>query len=159
MQEKLSRRSFFRLAGGGIAAAVVAPYALAEKIKSIPVELGWTWFIDKSKVDPTLSELISRTLRENKIKIADNLFENNALLVKLKNGQKVQLNIERIDSDVQTKRMKDRLELRFAQKQEKRLRDRLNNSGRLYSVDSSNKTIEDTFHLPYSDLEKKYGQA
>lgn len=113
-RQKLSRRSFFRLVGGGVAAAVVAaPYVIKEAITRIPVELGWTWYIDKSKVEPTLNEIIQHTLRNNKDKIVDNLFENNALLVKLHNNQKVLLEIDKISPEDQTQRMKVRLQQRF----------------------------------------------
>lgn len=121
MTEKLSRRSFFRLAGGGIAAAVIAPQALLEKIINIPVEFGWTWYVDKTKVPSTLSEIVTSTLRANTQKIAENVSANNALLMKLKDGTKVNLQIEPISPEAQTKRMGERHKARLVEREKQRL--------------------------------------
>ena len=113
MSEKLSRRSFFRLVGGGVAAAVVAPKLLAEKIINIPVEFGWTWYVDKSKLPSSdFSKVITETLRNNTQLIADNISKNNSLLVKLKDGTKANLQIERIDPEMQNRRILARMEAR-----------------------------------------------
>ncbi len=145
MTEKLSRRSFFRLLGGGVAAAIVAPKLLFDKVIEIPVEYGWTWFVDKSKLPggpkSDFAELITKTLRENSAKLAENIENNNALLVKLSNNDKALLRIDRISPEDQTKRMSDRL------------------SNRIKNKYANNATREDekaTFFTGYEDLEKKY---
>lgn len=111
VSDKLSRRSFFRLAGGGIAAAIVAPKMLAEKVLEIPVEYGFTWHVLPGSIPkrPRLSEIITRTLRENSPKLADNITQNNAFLLKLKDGTKVQLKVDRISPKVQEQRIIARL--------------------------------------------------
>ena len=119
--EKLSRRSFFRLAGGGIAAVMVAPSILLDKVINIPVEFGWTWFVDKSKLEPSLAKLVSKTLTENTQELYNNLGSNNALLAKLSDGTKVQLNITRITEQEQIERIKKRSEVYIKQKEEARL--------------------------------------
>ena len=119
--EKLSRRSFFRLAGGGVAAAIVAPQILLEKVINIPVEFGWTWFVDKSKIEPTLGELVSRTLRNNHEAIVNNLYADNALLAKLSDGTKVQLNIEKISEEEQTKRIIERANQRLIDRDNRKI--------------------------------------
>lgn len=119
--EKLTRRSFFRLAGGGIAAAVIAPQLLMEKIINIPVEFGWTWYVDKNNVPNDLSKLVSRTLAENTQSIAANLGKNNALLMKLKDGTKVNLQIEQITEQAQNERMNRRTKDRIVQREKERL--------------------------------------
>lgn len=116
MSEKLSRRSFFRLAGGGIAAAVIAPQVLLDKVLTIPVEFGWTWYVDKSKIPPTLSELVASTLRQNTQKIAENVTANNSLLMKLKDGIKVNLQIDNISIEEQNKRMGERTRKRLEER-------------------------------------------
>lgn len=121
MTEKLSRRSFFRLAGGGIAAAVIAPKLLLDKVINIPVEFGWTWFVDKSKIPPTLSKLVTATLRDNAQTIANNITTNNSLLMKLKDGTKVNLQIENIGETAQNERMKIRMQKRLEEKEASRI--------------------------------------
>lgn len=122
MTEKLSRRSFFRLAGGGIAAAVIAPQALLEKVINIPVEFGWTWYVDKTKLPSSnFSEMITKTLRDNTQKIAENISTNNALLVKLKDGTKANLQIERISEQAQNERINQRMKERIALREKQRL--------------------------------------
>lgn len=121
MTEKLSRRNFFRLAGGGIAAAVIAPQALLEKVINIPVEFGWTWYVDKNKIPSSLTEIVTKTLRENTQNIADNISANNALLMKLKDGAKVNLQIERISEDYQNERIIKRNKERIALREKERL--------------------------------------
>ena len=152
---KLSRRSFFRLLGGGVAAAVIAPKLLLDKIIEIPVEYGWTWYVDKTKIPGdhyNLSEIITKTLRKNSHLVADNVSKNNPLLMKLANKEKVQLNITKISPEEQTKRMTDRMELRQKEKDAKRLRDKINNGGRLYPVDYK----ADPFYEGYQDPVKKF---
>src|SRR5690348_2448415 len=119
--EKLTRRSFFRLAGGGIAGAVIAPKLLLDKVINIPVEFGWTWFVDKSKLEPSLGEIVSQTLRENTKKIADNITANNTLLAKLKDGTKVQLNIEKISEELQNKRIIERYNSKILEREKARV--------------------------------------
>lgn len=117
--EKLSRRSFFRLVGGGIATAVIAPKLLLDKVINIPVEFGWTWYLDKSQLPKhsnTFADMITKTLRENAPKLRENIASNNALLMKLKDGTKVQLNIERIPEKLQNERMIARADQRFKEK-------------------------------------------
>lgn len=135
--EKLSRRTFFKLAGGGIAAAIAAPHALAAKVTQIPVEFGFTWYtgyntITGEKVTSEFSKIITETLRNNSNMLRDNISKNNVLLAKLKDGHKVQLNIERISEEEQTRRMIMRLEERAAEKQQQRIRDKPKNNGKMY---------------------------
>lgn len=156
MTEKLSRRNFFRLVGGGIAAAVAAPYVIKETITRIPVELGWTWYIDKSKLEPTLAELVSKTLRSNKDKIVDNLFEKNALYARLHNNQKVLLEIEHISPEDQNQRMKVRLQQRLEDAQKRLIDKRPHRGGRLYPEDRTKHSEEVTFNLPYCDVWRKH---
>ena len=155
LDNKLSRRSFFRLAGGGIAAAVAAPYVVAEAVKKITVEYGWTWFIDKKTVDPTLADLVSKTLSQNKDQILDSLHQKNALYAKLHNGEKVLLEIKHISPEDQIQRMKMRMQQRLEEKQKKLIDHKNNHGGRLYPEGS----IEDqkiTFYAGYSDPEEKH---
>ncbi len=106
MIEKVSRRSFFKLLGGAVALAAT-PLKAIENIIEIPVEFGWTWKV-KDNPHSEFSKIIAKTLRENRAKLAENISQNNALYIKLKEGQKIKLNIERIDPDEQTKRMAQR---------------------------------------------------
>ena len=154
---KLSRRSFFKLAGGGIAAAVAAPYIVAEAVKKITVEYGWTWFIDKKTIDPTLADLVSKTLSQNKDQILDNLYQKNALYAKLHNGEKVLLEIKHITPEDQTQRMKVRMQQRLEDQQKKLMDHKHNNGGRLYPRDNSNMDTGYTFYHGYEDVYKKYG--
>ena len=108
MAEQVSRRSFFKLLGGAVALAA-APSTVIAKAIEIPVEFGWTWHVDKTKLAPGFADLVKKTLADNASAIRDNLAQNNALFLKLKSGDKVKLNIERISPDEQTKRMAERL--------------------------------------------------
>ena len=109
MAEQVSRRSFFKLLGGAVALAAVPTKAIANLIE-IPVEFGWTW---KIKEKSEFSDIVAKTLRANSSKIRDNLSQNNVLYMKLKEGQKIKLNIERIDPDEQTRRMAERAKARL----------------------------------------------
>jgi hypothetical protein len=141
--EKLSRRSFFRLAGGGIAAAIIAPKILLDKIIEIPVEFGWTWHVDKTKIPPSFAEIITKTLRENAPKLRENIEQKNALLVKLKSREVVRLRVERISPEEQTKRMSERLIART--------------KIRRYEYKPPTRQDEAaTFYEGYEDLEKKF---
>lgn len=105
MSEKVTRRNFFKLLGGGVALAAMPSIALAEKVINIPVEFGWTWFVDKNKVPVSLMNLVKETLSQNTQKIAENVSKNNSLLLKLKDGTKVNLQIEQISKQEQNNRM------------------------------------------------------
>ena len=153
---KLSRRSFFRLAGGGVAAAIAAPYVVAEAVKKITVEYGWTWFIDKKTVDPTLADLVAKTLRQNNDKILDNLHQKNALYAKLHNGEKVLLEIKHISPEDQTQRMKVRMQQRLEDQQKKLIDHKGNHGGRLYPAPRLADEAY-TFYEGYEDINKKYG--
>lgn len=153
---KLSRRNFFKLLGGGVATVIAAPYLIKEAVTRIPIELGWTWYIDKSKVDPTLAEIVSKTLRNNKDKIIDNMFENNALYAKLHDGQKVLLEIKHISPEDQTQRMKVRMQQRIEDRQKKLIDHKPHNGGRLYPIDNTNESTIKTFYSGYDNVEKKY---
>lgn len=131
-KKAISRRNFFKLVGGGVAAAVIAPYALAKDVIRIPVEFGWTWYVDKTKVPDGLSEIITTTLRNNTQKIAENIDKGNALLAKLAAGDKVLLEFEKISPEEQSKRMVARLEDRQKRKQELRLAYNHTLNGRIY---------------------------
>ena len=148
MSEKLSRRSFFRLVGGGIAAAIVAPKILLDKVIEIPVEFGWTWHVDKAKLPggpmSSFTEMITKTLRENSHKIRENVEGHNALLVKLKSRETALLKIERISPEEQTKRMAARLDERYK-----------NNRGVIRRPNGRGDDIS-PFYAGYEDLEKKY---
>ncbi len=103
----VSRRSFFKLLGGAVALAAT-PLKTIENVIEIPVEFGWTWKV-KDNPHSEFSKIITKTLRENRAKIAENVSQNNALYLKLKEGQKIKLNIERISPELQTERMAERL--------------------------------------------------
>ncbi len=103
----VSRRSFFKLLGGAVALAAT-PLKAIENVIEIPVEFGWTWKV-KDNPHTKFSELITETLRANRAKLAENVSQNNALYLKLKEGQKIKLNIERISPEEQTNRMAERL--------------------------------------------------
>lgn len=152
---KLSRRNFFKLLGGGVAAAVTAPYVVAETVKKVTVEYGWTWFIDKKTTDPTLADIVSKTLRQNKDKILDNLYEKNALYAKLHNGEKVLLEIKHISPEDQTQRMKVRMQQRLEEQQKRLIDHRPHNGGRLYPAPRLNDEAY-IFYEGYNDLDK-YG--
>lgn len=109
MSEKVTRRNFFKLLGGGVALAAMPSIALAEKVINIPVEFGWTWFVDKNKAPVSLMSLIKETLSQNTQKIAENVSQNNSLLLKLKDGTKVNLQIEQISKEAQNKRIIERM--------------------------------------------------
>jgi len=152
-KNNLSRRSFFRLVGGGIATAVLAPYALAKGVIEVPVEFGWTWYIDKVKYPTSLHGLITKTLQENTQKIVENIEKSNTLLAKLPAGEKILLKFEQITPEEQNKRMIERLNQRHKAKQAKRLQHKPYLLGRMYEP-----TPEvSCFYESYEDLEKKYG--
>lgn len=110
----VSRRHFFKLLGGAVALTAV-PLRPIENLVEIPVEFGWTWRIPGYKDNPhsEFSKIITETLRANRAKLAENVSQNNALYIKLKEGQKIKLNIERIDPDEQTKRMAERMKAKL----------------------------------------------
>jgi hypothetical protein len=140
-ERTISRRNFFKLVGGGVAAAIAAPQALASKVTQIPVEFGWTWYYnDKVVGQSEFSKLITETLRKNSSKIRENISQNNVLLAKLKDGTKVQLNIERISEEEQTRRMQIRLEHYLEEKQKERLKDKVKNNGKMYEYNSKDKS-------------------
>lgn len=115
MTEQVSRRNFFKLVGGAVALAA-APGVVISKAIEIPVKFGWTWSVDKTKLSPDLSELVTKTLKANAPKIRENLAKNNALFAKLKDGSKVKFVIEPIDPDEQTKQMAEKLKERLAKR-------------------------------------------
>lgn len=113
MAEQVTRRNFFKLIGGAVALAATPVHAIANIIE-VPVEFGWTWHVDKAKVPSNLSDIITKTLRDNANTLRENISQNNALYLKLKEGQKVKLNIERISPEAQTERMQQRMDARFS---------------------------------------------
>lgn len=113
---EVSRRSFFKLIGGAVALAAT-PLKAIENVIEIPVEFGWTWKV-KDNPHSEFSKIVTETLRANRAKLAENLSNNNVLLLKLKEGQKIKLNIERIDPDVQTQRMAQRMKDRLPKRNE-----------------------------------------
>lgn len=121
MTEQVTRRNFFKLLGGGVALVIAPSIAVAEKIINIPIEFGWTWYVDKNKVPATLSEIITKTLRENTQKICENIGKENALLVKLKDGQKLKLNIEQISEQKQNERICERQKQRMIERERARI--------------------------------------
>lgn len=155
MTEKLSRRNFFKLLGGGVAAAVAAPYVVAEAVKKVTVEYGWTWYIPKNQVEPELLKKVTNMLRTNQYKIIDNLFENSSLYAKLDTGEKVLLEIKHISPEDQTQRMKVRMQQRLEEQQKRLIDHKPHNGGRLYPAPRLNDEAY-TFYEGYNDLDK-YG--
>lgn len=162
MTERVSRRNFFKLLGGGVALVVAPSIAVAEKIINIPVEFGWTWYIDKNKVPSNFSKLITETLRENTQKIAENISKNNALLVKLSDGQKIKLNIEQISEQEQNERIKIRMQNKFEEQERNRVnqvikRNRLSKENEEYIRNKSEKALpnKNTFDMYGPETEKE----
>lgn len=110
MAEQVSRRNFFKLLGGAAALAAAPTTVIAEAIE-IPVEFGWTWHVPTDKIEPDseFAKIIKKTLKDNAHKIRENISQNNALFLKLKDGRKAKLNIEHISPEEQTNRMAERL--------------------------------------------------
>lgn len=122
MTEKVSRRSFFKLIGGAVALTVAPARAIA-KIIEVPVEFGWTWYLDKSKFDSGFADMITSTLRQNTQVIAENISANNPLYLRLKDKQKIKLNIEKISEREQNTRIMERMQTRLRLKEARRIAD------------------------------------
>jgi len=143
----VSRRNFFKLLGGAVALAALPGQTIAKAIE-IPVEFGWTWFVNKSKIPSSnLSEIITATLRNNSNTIRENTIKNNALFLKLKDGQKVKLNIEHISEEAQTKRMQERME--------EKVKARHKSSARYYGVGNEPKYEQVDNHKEFDRLAQK----
>lgn len=116
---KVSRRGFFSLLGGAIAAPYAAMATAKTEIAAI-VEYGWTWgaptLIDKT---PGFEALVRKVIQDNKEKILENISTNNALLIKMKNDKYVKVNY--IDIDEQNRRMEAKLQARHEAKRSKQL--------------------------------------
>lgn len=146
MTEKLSRRSFFKLAGGGIAAAVIAPAALAESIIQVPVDFGFTFGPVPETHGKTLADRIRDTLRENASEIRKNIEGKNALLMKLEDGKKVQINIHRISVEQQAERMAETMRQRKIKRHGKVYIDK-DGEEKLIAMIPDDKAIQEADHL------------
>lgn len=122
--ETLSRRSFFALLGGGVATAVLPTFALADPATIIPVEFGWTWYVDKNNIPTRLAKLVPKTLSENVQAIYDHTFKEKELLAKLKehgHDEVVRFKMHYITEAEQNARMKERLQTKHVEREQRRL--------------------------------------